>query len=119
LQAKLEAEKLKSTPVISGGMVHENPKAIEGKSPAQPTIAKRFSVSELCEICSVKNDTLKKYGEPAINWWLGRGQSGKQFSVAEAIKIVEAVEAFSPEMSVKKHCEKWLNEIRTKSDYPK
>ncbi len=75
------------------------------------------SVADLTSICKVKNDTLKKYGKPAIGRWISRGQSGKQFTLAEVLKIVIAVKTGSSESVVMSACEEWLsNQIRLKSD---
>ena len=75
-------------------------------------------MGELCLSCGIKNDTLKKYGKPVLGFWIGRGKRGKQFTLANAVKIVTAVQNGSSESAIKLKCSNWLNEIRTKSENP-
>lgn len=75
---------------------------------------KMYSVGELKEATGLGNDTLKKYGKPALGRWIGRGKRGKQFTEMDAIKIVKAVQIGSTEAKVQKQCSSWLEKRNPK-----
>jgi len=111
LQPRLLVAKVQGEYAMLGVVEQKDP----AKEVAQAIESKKvYSIGDLIRICGIKNDTLKKYGKPALSGvWIGRGKRGKQFTDQDAIAIVRAVEQGACEAVVKETCATWL---RLKSD---